>query len=91
MEDNRCLGANASSVEDEFGFLQGTMGVFDYYESSDVKARHKWAFAETKEVIADYETAYFQATGVIIAPLMQDAWFKYLKAHMYRAVHVATI
>ncbi|KAH6655850.1 hypothetical protein BKA67DRAFT_657756 [Truncatella angustata] len=39
-----CLNPTWSSAENAFGFIQEAMAVFDYYEHTDVKARHQWAY-----------------------------------------------
>ena len=85
-----CMSTDSTSAQDAFAILYNTMGVFDYYDSSDVKARHRWAYDNIKLVIADFERAYQSETGISIAPNMQNAWRDYMHIHMNRVVQFAT-
>ena len=85
------MTTNSTSVQNAFSILYNTMGVFDYYDSPDVKTRHTWVYDNIKLVIADFERAYESETGISIAPNMQNAWRDYMHIHMNRVVEFATL
>jgi hypothetical protein len=79
-----CSGATHAQAQEAFGFLQTTLGVFDYYDSPDVKERHEEVFGKVKLLLRTFEDAYEAETGNTITNQIQYAWTDYMRAHFSR-------
>ena len=84
-----CAGGTYAQANKAMSYIQTVLAIFDYYDSDDVKARHSYAYANAKNVMAVFENDYSTKKNVDIRGHMQDLWAVYMRGHFARVTEYA--
>ncbi|KAL6855621.1 hypothetical protein ACO1O0_006773 [Amphichorda felina] len=86
---DECTSTSHKSLMGAMGYIQSVMGVFDYYDDDNVKARHRRVYNLVMEEMASFESAYDANFGTHIYGHWQQRWHLYMNALLSRVTHRA--
>ncbi|KAK3938613.1 hypothetical protein QBC46DRAFT_440079, partial [Diplogelasinospora grovesii] len=81
-----CKTTSQVSGRNAISILSNTIGVFDYYDSADVKFRHQTAYDKAKQILDDFEDSFKKETGRTFRTSLGTLWRVYLTEHYARVV-----
>lgn len=81
-----CSRADPESGRKALSVLQNSLAVFDYYDDTNVKAKHRRAYDKVKSLWRDFDTAFNAETGLALPQNPADLWQEYMIEHFNRVV-----